>query len=120
LKASRNELITASHPSSSKAGLASASRSNTAARAKSSPPARASPMPPHTRITRRVTTGPATATRNSAPGESVSRLIFAMPPKNHRSMPAMWMPSRRAISACPSSWRISEAKNSIALATAVT
>ena len=36
-----------------------------------------------------VTSGPATATLNSTPGESVSRAILAMPPNSHRSMPAI-------------------------------
>ena len=57
---------------------------------------------------------PAAAMRNSSPGECESRLIFAIPPKNHRSMPVTSMPLRRAMSACPSSCRISETKNSSA------
>ena len=67
-----------------------------------------------------VTAGPAAATANSWPGRSVSRLIFAIPPKNHRSMPVMPMPRRRATSACPSSCRMSETKNSSAEITAIT
>jgi hypothetical protein len=42
-----------------------------------------------------------------------------MPPKNHRSMPAMPMPLRRATIAWPSSCRTMEAKNSTAPATAI-
>ena len=62
--------------------------------------------------------GPATATRNSAPGESVSRLIFITPPKKKRSMPLTSIPSRRAASACPSSCSTIEPKNGSAAATA--
>ena len=82
-------------------------------------PATAEPIPTHSAITISVTTGPATATLNSPPGVSVSRDIFAMPPKNHRSMPMISIPCLRAASACPSSCSTSEAKNSRALATAV-
>ena len=46
-----------------------------------------------------VTAGPAALTRNSSPGESVSRLSLAMPPKNHRSIPAISIPLRRATQA---------------------
>ena len=59
-----------------------------------------------------VTAGPAAATRNSSPGDSASRSIFAMPPKNHRSMPEIPMPLRRATTAWPSSCSTMEAKNS--------
>ena len=59
---------------------------------------------------RNVTSGPATATRNSCPGERVSLLIFMTPPKKNRSIPLTWMPSRRAASACPSSCSRIEAK----------
>ena len=48
-----------------------------------------------------VTAGPAAATRNSSPGEEVSRVILATPPKNHRSMPEIPMPLRRATIAWP-------------------
>ena len=65
-----------------------------------------------------VTAGPAAATWNSSPGESVSRVSFARPPKNHRSMPEIPMPLRRATSAWPSSCRTSETKNSARRATA--
>jgi hypothetical protein len=67
-----------------------------------------------------VTAGPAAATRNSSPGDDVSRVILATPPKNQRSMPEMPMPLRRATIACPSSWASSERKKSAAPATAVT
>ena len=83
-------------------------------------PAAAMPTATHAPMISAVTTGPATATLNSSPGDSVSPVIFAMPPKNHRSMPEMPIPSRRATSAWPSSWSTSEPKKSRALATAVT
>jgi len=67
-----------------------------------------------------VTAGPAAATRKSSPGESASRSIFAMPPKNHRSMPEIPIPLRRATIAWPSSCSTMEAKNSRAPATATT
>ena len=65
-----------------------------------------------------VTSGPATATKNSLPGVSVSRLIFITPPKKNRSIPATSMPERRAASACPSSCSTIEPKNSTAAASA--
>ena len=58
-----------------------------------------------------VTAGPAAATRNSTPGESVSRSIFATPPNSHRSIPVIRMPLRIATTACPSSWSTIEKKN---------
>ena len=48
-----------------------------------------------------VTSGPATATRNSTPGESVSRSSFATPPNIHRSMPEIGIPLRIATTAWP-------------------
>jgi hypothetical protein len=67
----------------------------------------------------RVTAGPAAETRNSSPGEELSRVSLAIPPKNHRSMPAIPIPLRRATRAWPSSCSVSETKNSAALATAM-
>ena len=58
-----------------------------------------------------VTAGPAALTRNSSPGDWLSRLSLAMPPKNHRSMPAISIPLRRATHACPSSCSVSDRKN---------
>ena len=84
-----------------------------------SAPATASPPPTQASTTASVTSGPATATLNSVPGESASRSILASPPKNHRSIPTMPIPRRRAISAWPSSCITSEPKNSITAATAV-
>ena len=65
-----------------------------------------------------VTSGPAAEIRNSAPADCVSRDIFATPPKNHRSMPLISIPSRRATRAWPSSCRMSETKNRNTAATA--
>ena len=73
--------------------------------------------PPTTTISS-VTSGPAAATRNSAPGESVSRLIFITPPNRKSSIPDTSIPSRRAAIACPSSCSRIEPKNSTAAATA--
>ena len=75
-----------------------------------------------TKITTRtsVTTGPATAILNSAPGDVVSRAIFATPPNSQRSMPLISMPSRRATSAWPSSCMTSETKNRNTAVTATT
>ena len=66
-----------------------------------------------------VTTGPATATRNSWPGDRVSLFIFITPPKKNRSMPLTPMPSRRATTAWPSSCSRIDPKKPKAAATAV-
>ena len=58
-----------------------------------------------------VTSGPATATLNSTPGDCVSRDIFATPPNSHRSIPAIEMPLRIATTAWPSSCRRIDRKN---------
>ena len=67
-----------------------------------------------------MTAGPAALTRNSSPGDSLSRVSFAMPPKNHRSMPAMPIPLRRATHAWPSSCSVSDKKKSATETTAMT
>ena len=76
------------------------------------------PSPAQTIAITSVTSGPATATRNSTPGDCVSRDIFAMPPNSHRSMPAIAMPLRIATTACPSSCSRIDRKNSSALTVA--
>ena len=81
---------------------ASNSRSDPAITIVSSPPMITIPS---------VTSGPAAATRNSAPGESVSRFIFITPPNRNRSIPATSIPSRRAANAWPSSCSRIEPKN---------
>ena len=78
----------------------------------------AKPAARHPTAIRRVTTGPATAIRNSAPGESVSRLMRATPPNSHSVMSVMPMPSRRATMACPISCSRIDPKNASALTTA--
>ena len=75
---------------------------------------------PPTRTISSVTSGPAAATRNSAPGDSVSRFIFITPPNRNSSIPDTSMPSRRAATAWPSSCSRIEPKNSTAAATATT
>ena len=71
-----------------------------------------------TRTSPSVTSGPAAATRNSAPGESVSRLIFITPPNRNSSIPVTSIPSRRAATAWPSSCNRIDPKNNTAAATA--
>jgi hypothetical protein len=65
-----------------------------------------------------VTTGPAIATANSAPGERGSRPSCASPPKNHRSMRLTSMPCRMATNAWPSSCRRIDRYSSSAAPTA--
>ena len=66
-----------------------------------------------------VTAGPAALTRNSSPGDSLSRVSLAMPPKNHRSIPAIPIPLRRATHAWPSSCSVSDRKKSATETTAM-
>ena len=75
-------------------------------------------MPKQSAAMASVTSGPAIATRNSTPGESVSRSSFATPPNIHRSMPEIGIPLRIATTAWPSSWSRIDRKNSSALAVA--
>lgn len=117
LKTKRNAFTSASQPSRARAGEGS-DVTRTASRNASLPDV-AIPPTTHATMIRNVTAGPAAATMNSSPGERLSRLSFAMPPKNHSSIPAISMPRRRATSAWPSSWSVSDTKNSTALATAV-
>ena len=119
LKTSSMRLIDASVPSSASVGEASASP---ARRATSSAEPLCTSALMATKITTRtsVTTGPATAILNSAPGDVVSRAIFATPPNSQRSMPLISMPSRRATSAWPSSCMTSETKNRNTAVTATT
>src|SRR5215212_7726610 len=83
-----------------------------------SPLARALPTPKQTAPIASVTSGPATATRNSTPGDSVSRPSLATPPNIQRSMPRIGMPLRIATTACPSSCSRIVRKNSSAEMTA--
>ncbi len=57
--------------------------------------------------------------RNSAPAEENMPLKRAIPPKIHRVMPSISIPSRRACRACPSSWSRIEAKNASEATTAI-
>jgi hypothetical protein len=84
------------------------------------PPPIAIPAAVATAITATVATGPATATRNSAPAVSGSERMCISPPNRNRSMPETWMPSRRATSAWPISWTMIEPKNRNASTTAAT
>ncbi len=52
--------------------------------------------PKHTAAISTVTSGPAAATLNSTPGESVSFPSFATPPNSHRSIPRIGIPFRIA------------------------
>ncbi len=119
MKISTAPFISARKPSSASSGdtCASASRMITSSAA---PPDSSAHSPVQIAAMTNVTAGPATAMLNSAPGESVSRLIFAMPPKNHRSIPLISMPRRRATSAWPSSCRTIDTKNSSTAMTATT
>ncbi len=91
-----------------------AAPSSRAASQKSPVPAIAMPTSEPTVTIASVTSGPATATKNSLPGVSVSWLIFMTPPKKKRSIPATPIPTRRAASAWPSSCSRIEPKNSTA------
>ena len=110
-------IVTRKETSSSATSLGAAPSSRAASR-KSSVPASASPIPVPRITSASVTSGPATATKNSLPGVSVSRFIFITPPKKKRSMPETSMPARRAATAWPSSCRTIEPKNSTAAASA--
>ena len=80
----------------------------------------AEPSAKHRPAITSVTSGPATATRNSTPGESDSRPSFATPPNIHRSMPTIGIPLRIATHAWPSSCSRIDRKNRSALRTAST
>ncbi len=80
----------------------------------------AASAPQHATRIASVTAGPAAEIRKSTPGVVGSRVSFASPPKNHSSMLDTPIPLRRATSACPSSWRTSDTKNSTAPMTATT
>ena len=80
----------------------------------------AEPSAKHSPAIARVTSGPATATRNSTPGDVDSRPSFATPPNIHRSMPRIGIPFRIATQAWPSSCSRIERKKRSALRTAST
>ncbi len=83
-------------------------------------PGHATAQPTNPRPRRRLTSGPAIAIRNSAPAEGNSPANLATPPKSHRVIPSICMPSRRACIACPSSCRTSEVKNTAVAVTPMT
>ena len=56
----------------------------------------ATARPTHTAAMTTVTSGPATAMRNSAPGLGIWAPMRATPPNTHRVMPSMGTPTRRA------------------------
>jgi hypothetical protein len=78
------------------------------------------PTPKQTAAISAVTAGPAAATRNSTPAESVSLDSLATPPNSHRSMPSILIPLRIATTAWPSSCRTMLPKKSSAETTAST
>ncbi len=101
-------------------GVASAAAERRAASQNESAPASSTAATEARTMISSVTAGPAAATRNSAPGVSVSRFIFITPPNRNRSMPSTSIPSRRAASAWPSSCSTIEAKKLAAATTATT
>ena len=85
-----------------------------------SEPETAIPSTKHRTTIPSVTSGPAIATRNSTPAESVSRPSLATPPNIQRSMPSIGIPLRIATNAWPSSWSRIDRKKSSALTVART
>lgn len=57
-----------------------------------------------------LTNGPAMATFNSCRGSSGNFSSLAKPPIGSRMMSRVWIPYRCAVSACPNSCRITQAK----------
>ena len=98
LKTSTSALIVATQLSHTSAGLARTPPVASAASKKWLLLVASWPASVHSTITARVTSGPATATRNSTPGVCGSPLRV-IPPNAHRSMPATGRPLRRATSA---------------------
>jgi hypothetical protein len=98
LKTSTNALIVATQLSHTIAGVARTPPLPTATSKKCLLPVASLPATAHAKITARVTSGPAAATRNSIPGFSAS-LARVMPPSAQRSIPATVRPLRRATSA---------------------
>ena len=86
LKTKSPALTSASQPSTASAGARVVAQDQGVAEVVAAADQHAAPRRPATTISS-VTAGPAALTRNSSPGDSLSRLSLAMPPKNHRSMP---------------------------------
>ena len=104
LKASRSRLMNPSHAHTALTGSGRPGRKAT--------PTKPAPRPSDT-------SGPATAMRNSAPGDGNMPAKRATPPNSQSVMPSMAMPSRRACTAWPSSCRRIEAKKASAATTAM-
>jgi hypothetical protein len=120
LKTKTTAFIVVNHPITAIGPETSAPSSITIASQSAPPPAASAPIPASAIAIASVTAGPAAAILNSVPAESESRVIRAMPPKNHRVMSEIGIPARIATKACPSSCRRIEAKNASALTTAST
>ena len=120
MNTSSSRFIETSSETTTSTGVASAAPESRAASQNESTPASRTAAAVLRTMSRKVTAGPAIATRNSAPGESVSRLIFITPPNRKRSIPSTAIPSRRAASAWPSSCATIEAKKLAAATTATT
>ncbi len=73
----------------------------------------------HSSTNTNVASGPAPEIFSSSAGVAASRLIWVIPPNRNSSMRFTSIPCRRATSACPSSWKISDAKNISAVTTVV-
>jgi hypothetical protein len=117
LNTSSSAFTKPSHASTATAPLAPVASKSSASQA-SSVPVDAITAPTQITVSSSVTTGPATATRNSSPAVRVSRSSFATPPNIHRSMPWMPMPLRIATTAWPNSCSSTLVKNSSADTTA--
>ena len=73
----------------------------------------------HTITNRNVASGPAAAILKSSPGDIASRLICVNPPNRNSSIRSTPIPWRRAATACPSSWTISEPNSTSTVSTVV-
>ena len=118
LKPSRTVLISASQPSSTSGALTRTPEVSRATSRKWRKLPKASPASTQTPTTIALTSGPAAASANSAPGEGDSPRVRVKPPSAHRSTPSIVIPWWRATTACPSSWATTVAKNSSAPTTA--
>ena len=103
MNTSSTRFIETSSETTTSTGVASAALESRAASQNESAPAISTAATEARTMISSVTSGPAIATRNSAPGESVSRLIFITPPNRNRSIPSTSIPSRRAARAWPNS-----------------
>ena len=95
LKTNSVALTKPSQPSSASAGVVVKPSRVSATSVKVTPLASAVPAPTQSANSASVTAGPAAATLNSSPALCGLAAHLRRPPKNHRSMPAIGMPSRR-------------------------